>query len=399
MKPGLCLLLACALPAQAVSPLCGDLKFPARKLKLDFPPSVPNAKNCAKIGDVPSNYVLGGDPDSPVELHVLSVGEGSFPADLAKGDPDAPEKAVRVVVYRTEKPAVLFLNAEEGVAWIVTVNQDANLDRIIVQGRRPQKVSGVPPHVPVIHRPSDEVCAWAHGWEKKFNRRGGNFKLMISSIRCAAGLREESFQACASGALFEVPHYRLKDKPPPLPIQEPLCPVSAAADARLSAYGLKPGLSAQKRAPAAHEKRAPLPAPQGVSRADIPVRALAILLEGNMALATHDAVPDLVVALKKGDVLLRFRAADALGGMGPEAEGAVDALILALRADPDARVRASAALALGNIGEAAAKAIPHLKHALESDAADLRVSAETALERIGTEKALKILRKRRGRRN
>jgi len=67
------------------------------------------------------------------------------------------------------------------------------------------------------------------------------------------------------------------------------------------------------------------------------------------------------------------------------------------RPESSRRVRASSALALGNIGPDAEKAIRRLKRALDDDNADVRYSAVTALERIGTPKALKALGPRRRR--
>ena len=118
-------------------------------------------------------------------------------------------------------------------------------------------------------------------------------------------------------------------------------------------------------------------------RGDIPVRALAILLRGDKTLLTHDAIPDLIEALKKGDVRLRSRAADAIGSLRPPADKAVGALLHALKSDSSARVRASAALALGNIGPGAADAVPALKRAAGNRDPELRLNAKRAMELIG----------------
>ncbi|MFH2202418.1 MAG: HEAT repeat domain-containing protein [Elusimicrobiota bacterium] len=428
------LLLLFAVPyAHGEFPSCSALRPAARKIKIAFPKSTPDIKNCAQIGDTPSNYIIKTDPEAPLELHVVSVGEGSFPANLARGGPDAPEKAVRVIVYDTDKPAMLVLNAAEPVLWDLTITKGADIDRIVVQGRGEQQVRGVPDGIPVIHRPADRACASSHGWEKEFNRRGADYRQLITSIRCATGLRETSFQGCAAGGIFEIPHYRTQDNLPqaedwsppcPLPVEpEIISPVLASYRNRPEHSGTKlpgpraaPARRAQpvraasrhaataRPAPAApgpepfpeHEAGALAPPKAVPARRGIPVRALAILLEGSDHLATHDAIPDLIIALERGDARLRARAADELGKMGETAEDAARPLIQALRKDNSLRVRASAALALGNIGPAGRKAVPDLKKALRSEDANLRLSAETALERIGTEKALRVLKNYRG---
>lgn len=100
----------------------------------------------------------------------------------------------------------------------------------------------------------------------------------------------------------------------------------------------------------------------------------------------HDSVPDLIVALKKGDDDRRALAADALGHFGAEAIDAVKPLIAAL-GDKNPRVRSSAGLALGNIGADSAEVVPLLIHALKDRNVDVRYAAALALSRIGTPEA------------
>ncbi len=97
----------------------------------------------------------------------------------------------------------------------------------------------------------------------------------------------------------------------------------------------------------------------------------------------HDAIPDLIALLKTGSPRQRERAADELGRRGPEAKPAVSALIAALKG-PD-RLKASAALALGDIGGDAKGLEKLLRPLLKSKSADVRTSAETALQRLGVE--------------
>jgi HEAT repeat protein len=104
--------------------------------------------------------------------------------------------------------------------------------------------------------------------------------------------------------------------------------------------------------------------------------------------APHDAMPDLILALKNGDVQTRSRAADELGYSGAAAVSAVPALISALK-DKNPQVRASASLALGNIGAQDAAVVPLLVKELKDRNLDVRYAATLALSRIGTPAARK----------
>ncbi|MFH1723856.1 MAG: HEAT repeat domain-containing protein [Elusimicrobiota bacterium] len=496
------LILFGSQPLHAGAQACRKLRPVADRMRFDFPSSTPNQMTCGPGDPRPSNYVLPTDAESPHEMHVIGVYEGSFPPQSGKQGPDAAKSAVRVLVFKTRRPAIIVVSANKPVLWNFTVNQDADIELVVLQGRHPQSVQGLPADVPVLRRSYEESCGYGYGWERHYNLRGGHFRRMILSLRCATGLRETSFQGCMSGAVFEVPHYEQKaasyagrerglacplpltpdlllppDARPDRPFEgeaasipqkrlpmprEPEAP--ALRPAKAGRAGRKPSTpgsrepgragpaapvaSDEPRLPGTAEpgpgmegwpqelgdpggppeargktvtaeamledspRKAPedgvkphrrggkpetLALPKGVPmRGDLSVRAFAILLEGNGTLLTHDAVPDLIEALEKGTTLLRWRAADALGTLIPPAEKAVKPLMRALK-DPNPRVRSSAALALGNIGPASEKAARLLQKALKDENADVRYSAETALERIGTKKALKILRRHRGR--
>jgi HEAT repeat protein len=111
--------------------------------------------------------------------------------------------------------------------------------------------------------------------------------------------------------------------------------------------------------------------------------------------APHDALPDLLLALKNGNVKTRSRAADELGFRGDAASAAVPALMAALR-DASPRVRASAGLALGNIGAADAGVVPLLVKALKDKSADVRYAAALGLSRIDAPAARDAFKKRIG---
>jgi HEAT repeat protein len=105
--------------------------------------------------------------------------------------------------------------------------------------------------------------------------------------------------------------------------------------------------------------------------------ALAIVISlvgGANAPPASEATPlaDWLEALKAPDATVRREAVQAIGGLGPEAETAVPALVEALR-DDDANVRAGAARALGAVGPGARSAIPALIEALSEPGYELTV--------------------------
>lgn len=403
--------------AHGESPFCAGLRPFARGPRESHPSSTPNVVNCS-VGDPGSNYVVAQDPSAAEELHVISVRKGDTrPTAQKPGD----KGLVKVAVYKTQKPAVLVLSAQESVQWRITLTQEADLKKVILQGVREQSVKGLPARIPVIDRTKEDACAFSHAWEAG---TGSDFKLMMLSLRCAVGLREASFQGCDEGLLFEVPHYRESDiASGGKGAQIQACPFSAAEVKDLAGPPEKKKPSTQRRgdetlsggdaipmkgepvveAASRREDAPQRPEPssklkknrphggQGSlsggepvpMRGDIPVRALAILLKGDKTLLTHDAVPDLIEALKKGDERLRSRAADAIGSLRPPADKAAGALLHALKNDASVRVRASAALALGNIGPGAADAVPALKRAAGNRNPELRLNAKRALELIG----------------
>lgn len=93
----------------------------------------------------------------------------------------------------------------------------------------------------------------------------------------------------------------------------------------------------------------------------------------------------LLSGLEHADPDVRVGAAHELSGYGDDPEHSelvIEALIGALT-DPDASVRSSAALSLGECGPAAEGAVAALIEALAEDDDDVRSSAGIALEDIG----------------
>lgn len=107
----------------------------------------------------------------------------------------------------------------------------------------------------------------------------------------------------------------------------------------------------------------------------------------NMGLQTHEVVPTLIQGLKDTDRSVSTYAAHMLGKIGPEA---MPALSKALK-DADSGVRVGAAYALGRIGSGASKVVPELIQALQDKSPVVRNWVMSALEKIGTPKALDAL--------
>lgn len=99
------------------------------------------------------------------------------------------------------------------------------------------------------------------------------------------------------------------------------------------------------------------------------------------------AVSVLAQIVAEADPGTRFLAAQALGKIGDEAEGAIPALLLALRAD-DMYLRMAVTGALINIGH---PAVPGLVKALFDRNKAVRRAAAKALGKIGSERAIKPL--------
>ena len=285
-------------------------------------PSVPNALNCALGGGESSNYVLPSRPSAPFEVHVVSVKEGRFGADESARERGAAG-SVRVVIHKTRKPAVLVLNAQTPTLWSLLVAKEASLQEVILQGPGDQTVKGAPDGIAVGKRTPQEAGALSDHWEAS-----GEFQTMIQGIRCLTGVREASFQGCALGLVFEVPHYRPEAQGVEADDIAPACPGSLAQQADFKAG------SSSSPAIVVH-----------LTPDYLSARAEAILLKGDKTLLDAGAVSDLVAVMERGDGRLQSLAAQALGELGPAAREAAPALRRALKSnDPGLRKEAKAAL-------------------------------------------------------
>ncbi len=124
------------------------------------------------------------------------------------------------------------------------------------------------------------------------------------------------------------------------------------------------------------------------------VRAVAVQALARIGQGDPTSIAALASALRgKGDADYRWKAARALGHLGPLAQDAVPTL-LAEASDENGHVRQESIIAVGRIGGPAAVAgVPVLVRALEDRDPDVRRAAATALGRLQAREALPALRR------
>ncbi|HKI36620.1 MAG TPA: HEAT repeat domain-containing protein, partial [Gemmataceae bacterium] len=111
---------------------------------------------------------------------------------------------------------------------------------------------------------------------------------------------------------------------------------------------------------------------------------------GKLGRKAKSAAPHLLAALKHTDAQMRIDAAHALGRVGADPDKTLAALIGLLKDDPEREVRRNAAGALGEMGPAAASAIPALREALRGEGGGWWVAAD-AIGKIGGPDAVHAL--------
>ncbi|MBI3547848.1 MAG: HEAT repeat domain-containing protein [Elusimicrobia bacterium] len=117
------------------------------------------------------------------------------------------------------------------------------------------------------------------------------------------------------------------------------------------------------------------------------------LEKGGKTKIIYEALVDLIAALDSPDAKQRALATYELGAMGRKAEPALQGLVKLLRKDKDRKVRAGAALALGNIGVNRTEVVDALARALDDRDADVEYSAAEALGRIRSQDARSVFQK------
>src|SRR5262249_29905417 len=112
-----------------------------------------------------------------------------------------------------------------------------------------------------------------------------------------------------------------------------------------------------------------------------PSRARSVQKAEGGAMTAPEPLQLHVSRLKDGKPNVRVRAAKALGEIGPAAAPAIPDLAELLR-DEDVSVRLAAVTALGEIGPAAKEAVPILIEALQDADAEISAAAVTALGQL-----------------
>jgi HEAT repeat protein len=123
---------------------------------------------------------------------------------------------------------------------------------------------------------------------------------------------------------------------------------------------------------------------RGLASPDVQVRRNVVLflnVAANPVSMVQPCLPELITALHDSDARVRALAAQAIGEIRPMAVSAVPGLVLLL-ADPDEGSRNSACILLAGIGPAARDALPALRRALSDASPDVRRFAQRAIDRI-----------------
>lgn len=175
-----------------------------------------------------SNYKTPAEliSNQPKELHVISVNRGNVTSmqelmrhiKMLKIDSSGIQmelsleekpSSVEVHIQASQKPIVLALAAYDPVIWTVVPERGSQIDRVILLGRKGQKILGLPKNVETADQATGEPFGggqtiYAEAWELERDL-DGHFDRLIKKIREFSGLREASFQGARAGKNFKVP--------------------------------------------------------------------------------------------------------------------------------------------------------------------------------------------------
>jgi hypothetical protein len=145
-------------------------------------------------------------PNAATEVHVLGVDRGlGSQSDTGDGG------LIEVVIHRTPKPITLVLSASHAINWHLTIDADATLAELVLQGNGDQEVVGAPIGVAVTRLETVSGCM--HGWETWRQGDSCDYGSTIRQMRDSLAVTETSFQGCTTGSRFEIPHW--VGNPPP----------------------------------------------------------------------------------------------------------------------------------------------------------------------------------------
>ena len=117
---------------------------------------------------------------------------------------------------------------------------------------------------------------------------------------------------------------------------------------------------------------------------DADIRTLAVLLLGNLARESSEALRYVLEASKDPDKQVRGAVLRVLSRIGPRLEEVIPALLAGLK-DSEPEVRTYAVIALGRLGAKTKKVIPALTRALSDEESQVRFVALKVLESFGAE--------------
>lgn len=160
------------------------------------PASVKHEAVCTRGQGTLSTYVAPalGSP----ELHLLGV----YESHSDHGGGTHPEGAASVEVTR-KAPLILALSSYEPIHWTVSAAQGARIERIILNGYHPQRVTA-PEGIPVENRSGSGnwLGAYAYAWPAASG--GSNTPALVSALESLTSTQLSSFAGCYQGTSFKL---------------------------------------------------------------------------------------------------------------------------------------------------------------------------------------------------